>query len=84
MRDHYVGVATDQGVETFLLRFSDALGEFGGFEGMHVLRSHWVAREAIVRTCHENGKFNSILKNKASIPVIRAYQKRVEQDLLKI
>ncbi len=78
VRDHYIEVATDRGTETLLLRFSDAMQELDGIDGMQVHRSHWVAQEAIDTLSRSGGRLALRLKNGSEVPVSRAYQEAVE------
>lgn len=81
VRDHYVDVFTDCGVETLLMRFSDAISELEGLNGQRVHRSHWVANEAMVRIEKQNGKSQLLLDDGSVVPVSRSYQAAVEERL---
>lgn len=71
--DHYVEVCTDQGCQSILMRFSDALAELDGVDGLQVHRSHWVARHAILRTAREGGRVFLELADGSRVPVSRGY-----------
>ncbi|MCM5557276.1 LytTR family DNA-binding domain-containing protein [Pleomorphomonas sp. JP5] len=45
--DHYVEAHTRRGHELILIRFSDALAELEGGDGLQIHRSHWVANGAV-------------------------------------
>lgn len=47
MADHYVEVHTEKGMSLVLMRFSDAISETEGTDGLQIHRSHWVARCAV-------------------------------------
>ncbi len=76
--DHYVDVATVKGNARLLMRFSDAIDEAAGIDGLRVHRSHWVARLAIERVERKAGRTFVILTNGTKVPVSRAYQDAVE------
>lgn len=78
MRDHYVEAHTDLGSELVLMRFSDALKEVSGLEGMRVHRSHWVASSAVARVVREGGRTFVELNNGERVPVSRPYRRAVE------
>ena len=78
MRDHYVEAHTDQGSELVLMRFTDALKELDGIEGMRVHRSHWIAAEAVSRVAREGGRTFVELTNGERVPVSRSYRKVIE------
>ncbi len=74
MQDHYVEVHTAAGSELLLLRFRDALREVEGVDGLQVHRSHWVAREAVVRIERRGGGRVSLrLVNGSRVPVSRSF-----------
>lgn len=77
-RDHYVDVVTEAGVGSILMRFSDALAELDGAEGLRVHRSHWVA-EAAVRGAERDGARAYLrLVRGDPVPVSRTYLADVE------
>jgi hypothetical protein len=69
--DHYVRVYTPLGSHLVLTRFSDALSELGGKDGVRVHRSWWVARQAIVRACGHGRKRRLQLVTGLEAPVAR-------------
>jgi len=75
VRDHYVDVYTDRGIETLLMRFSDALAELEGEAGLQVHRSHWVANRAVSELKNEKGRYVLKLRNGTIVPVARGYVK---------
>lgn len=77
-RDHYVEVATRAGVASLLLRFSDALAELDGVDGLQVHRSHWVAAEAVASGGRESGKVVLRLSDGGQVPVSRTYLAAVQ------
>jgi len=78
-QDHHVEIATTHGSETLRLRLMDAIGEMDEVEGYCTHRSHWVARDAIVRVERENShKINIILSNGDVVPVSRKYKPGLE------
>lgn len=82
VRDHYVDVFTDRGLETLLMRFSDALAELDGFPGHRVHRSHWVSDDAIRGYHKRNGRAFVVLHDGSEVPVSRGYRAEVETELL--
>ncbi len=81
MRDHYVDVFTDQGNEAVLMRFSDAIDEMRGVDGMRVHRSHWVAADAVVGHFSRKGRKFLKLADGSEIPISRGYRAEVEAQL---
>lgn len=79
VEDHYVAVTTEKGTERLLMRFSDALREVEGIDGLRVHRSHWVARGAVAGIERENGRLFLILVDGARVPVSRNYRAAVEE-----
>jgi len=77
MQDHYVEVVTDKGSELGLMRFSDAMEELDGADGLQIHRSHWVSREAIAGWRREKGKLVLEMPDGAELPVSRSYAKAV-------
>lgn len=78
-RDHYVDVVTTAGAGSLLMRFSDALAELDGAEGLRVHRSHWVAAIAVQGAAREGGRLMLQLTNGSTVPVSRTYMPEVEQ-----
>lgn len=77
-RDHYVEIATDKGISNLLLRFSDALAELDGSDGLQVHRSHWVAAEAVAGAVRDGGRVFLRLTCGVLVPVSRTYLAAVE------
>lgn len=69
--DHYVRVHTSEGETLVLMRFSDAVDQMTGTEGLSVHRSWWVARNAVNAISRTSGGAEIILKSGASVPVAR-------------
>lgn len=80
VNDHYVVVLTSQARTQLLMRFSDAIAELDGLDGMQVHRSHWVARAAVRGGTRRNGKLFLVLSDGSEVPVSRGYQKSVTQS----
>ena len=79
--DHFVEVATDNGVESLRIRLADAINEMEPVEGYCVHRSHWVAHEAIIRVERENThRIYVVLANNDRIPVSRKYRVNLEKS----
>lgn len=70
--DHYTEVTTSRGRELILLRFSDAVEEAGGTQGLQVHRSHFVADAHVERLLRSDGKLAILLKDGSEIPVSRS------------
>lgn len=47
--DHYIEVTTLKGSQLILMRLADAMAEAAPTPGLHIHRSHWVARDQITR-----------------------------------
>lgn len=77
-RDHYVDVVTTAGRAELLMRFSDALRELEGLDGLRVHRSHWVAASAVAAV--ERGRDRMFLRLACGkqIPVSRTYRAAVD------
>ncbi len=78
-QDHYVEVQTQMGKELILMRFSDALDELSGSDGLQIHRSHWVSRDAVDGVERANGKIVLRLMDGTVVPVSRSY-KSAAQD----
>ncbi len=77
-QNHYVEVTTDAGSDMILMRFSDAIDELQGFDGIRVHRSHWVSRDAVKSTEKSNGKLVLKLKDGSTVPVSRSYREAAQ------
>ncbi|MEZ5716872.1 MAG: LytTR family DNA-binding domain-containing protein, partial [Paracoccaceae bacterium] len=78
-QDHHVEVATDRGVVTIRLRFSDAIAEMEPMQGYCTHRSHWVSHAAISGVEREPGKLFLRLVNGDRVPVSRKYRPELEK-----
>ncbi len=84
VRDHYVDVYTDQGMETLLMRFSDALTEMDGQHGNQIHRSHWVSCDDVREMKKIKGRLFVGMSDGSLLPVSRANQEScLEQFQLK-
>lgn len=79
VRDHYVEVYTTRGSDLLLMRFSDAIRELDGYDGLRVHRSHWVARPAVQEVRRERGKLFLVTIDGTEVPVSRNYRAAVEE-----
>ncbi len=79
VEDHYVDIVTDKGKTLVLMRLADAMRETGGVPGLQVHRSHWVARDAVVKTHRGEGKVVLELSNGMRLPVSRGYLPAVRE-----
>ncbi|MGX0875844.1 hypothetical protein ACSSV4_000516 [Roseovarius sp. MBR-154] len=77
--DHFVEVATSQGMETVRLRLGDAIDEMEPVKGICTHRSHWVAISAIEQIEREGARLFVVLRNGDRVPVSRKYRPRLEQ-----
>lgn len=77
VRDHYVEAHTDHGSDLLLMRFSDAIRELDGVEGMQVHRSHWIATDAVTGHRKEKGKLFLKMADGTEVPVSRNYRNAV-------
>lgn len=77
-RDHYVEVSTEKGISNLLLRFSDALAELDGTDGLQVHRSHWVSAEAVAGVVRDGGRVFLRLSCGVLVPVSRTHMAAVE------
>ena len=76
--DHYLRVHTRLGEELILMRFSDALRELDGADGLQAHRSWWVARTGVVDSRREDGKLLLVLKSGGLAAVSRTYASTVK------
>ncbi len=81
VQDHYVEAVTERGKHMVLMRFSDALDELAGIEGVRIHRSHWVAVDAIANTRKSGDRLFVILKDGRELPVSRSYLADVRETL---
>lgn len=73
-RDHYVDIRTTAGLQTILMRFSDAMTEAAPTDGGQVHRSHWVAWQAVTGTERAAGKLVLTLTDGSRVPVSRTFR----------
>lgn len=73
MQDHYVEVTTTIASQLVLIRFSDALTELQGVNGLRVHRSHWIALAHAAGLAREQGKWRVLLTDGRSLPVSQTY-----------
>ena len=73
MADHYVEVFTTEGSTLILMRFSDALAELDGADGLRVHRSHWVSRGHVTGATRRKGRTILVLTGGREVPVSRGY-----------
>jgi DNA-binding LytR/AlgR family response regulator len=79
VEDHYVDIVTDKGKALVLMRLADAMRETGEVAGLQIHRSHWVARDAVVRAQRSEGKLSLELSNGMRLPVSRGFLPAVKQ-----
>ncbi|MBL4767967.1 MAG: LytTR family transcriptional regulator [Rhodobacteraceae bacterium] len=78
VRDHFVDVVTAQATHTIRLRFLDAIDEMDNVEGYCTHRSHWVARDAIIRAERIAGRIFLRIVNQDLVPVSRKCKTQLE------
>jgi DNA-binding LytR/AlgR family response regulator len=69
--DHYLRVHTSRGDDLVLMRFSDALLELAGLDGLRVHRSWWVARIGVQKIQREGSRMIIHLRDGHVVPVSR-------------
>lgn len=79
--DHYVLLVTERGEVRLLMRFSDAMAELDGVDGLQVHRSHWVAADAVREAVCEKGRTFLSLTDGTLIPVSRNFREAVRERL---
>jgi hypothetical protein len=75
--EHYVRIHTATGDELVYKRFSDAVMELEGLNGIRVHRSHWVAPYAVSGVVREGKRMFIKLADGSQLPVSRPYQAMV-------
>jgi len=80
-QDHYSEVITKAGSTLILIRFSDALEELSGYDGVQIHRSHWVALNAVQKMMRQNDKLVIELADGRILPVSRTYAPKVRAAL---
>ncbi len=74
-RDHYVDVHLTNGARrSVLMRFSDALAELNGIDGVRVHRSHWVAKRAVVGVERDGRRIYVVTADHTKVPVSRGFR----------
>jgi len=73
MQDHYIQVVTEKGEHLMFLRFSDAMEELSGYDGMQIHRSYWVARRAVRGVRRQGRRMFLRLPDGSDLPVSRRY-----------
>ncbi len=68
---HYLRIHTSLGDGLVLMRFSDAVDQLQGADGMQVHRSHWASKEGVRIIEEDKKKLVIRLKNDVSMPVSR-------------
>jgi DNA-binding LytR/AlgR family response regulator len=81
VQDHYVEVITNKGSHLILMRFSDAIAELKGLEGIQIHRSFWVSLEAVETVKKLKGKTILRMSNKKELPISRTYLADVKKTL---
>ncbi|OYU40598.1 MAG: DNA-binding protein [Pseudorhodobacter sp. PARRP1] len=83
VRDHYVDVQTSTGVNSLLMRLSDAIAETDPVEGAQIHRSHWVAWAAVQGVERDGAKLFVAVQGGARLPVSKNHRdKLVARGLL--
>ncbi|MEQ8733681.1 MAG: LytTR family DNA-binding domain-containing protein [Rhodospirillaceae bacterium] len=80
--DHYVRVHTIDGSELIHYRFTDAVREQQGCEGLQVHRSFWVSKDAIDVMVRRGRSFDIVLKGGKRIPVGQTYKQSAATEFL--
>lgn len=80
---HFVEVKTCSKDYRTRLRFSDALTEIEGLDGIVTHRSHWVARDAILGWMPDGVKPVIVLRDHTLVPISRTYRADVEAQAFK-
>ena len=73
MEDHYIRVYADAGETLILMRLKDAAEELADYPGLQIHRSHWVAKDAIVRVDRKGRQHLVHLSNGLALPVSRSF-----------
>ena len=71
--DHYVEAFTTSGSALILMRFSDAVSELDGADGLQVHRSYWVARAHVTAVVRRKDRTILRLTGDHEVPVSRGY-----------
>lgn len=79
--DHYVRVHTTDGSELIHYRFTDAVNEMRGRDGLQVHRSYWVNKAAIESMVRRGRSFDIVLKGDKRIPVGQTFKQSAATEL---
>lgn len=79
--DHYVRGHSARGSELIHHRFSDAVAELAGMDGVRVHRSFWVSRTAVVGADFQSASGVVRLSNGMTVPVGQRHRAPVERML---
>jgi len=71
MEDHYVRIHRPSGSSLELLPLHDAIGRFGGADGLQVHRSWWVSAQAVAGAERDARNWRLRLTNGLTVPVAR-------------
>jgi hypothetical protein len=71
MEDHYVRIHRPSGSTLELLPLHEAIGRFGGADGLQVHRSWWVSAEAVAGAERDSRNWRLRLTNGLTVPVAR-------------
>jgi hypothetical protein len=78
---HYLRVTTTDTEVMFLYNLKDAIEELPLNSGVHIHRSHWVARQHVKKLTKKNGNSECTLSNGKSLPVSRRKYAEVRELL---
>ena len=79
-QDHYLEVITTQGTDLILMRFSDALNELQGPQGIQVHRSWWISKQHVTEFVRQDGKTFVLLNTKTLDPVSRTFLTQARKE----
>lgn len=71
-QDHYLHVHTADGTQLVRGRMKDATIRLATERGIQIHRSHWVARDQIVRIVRSGRDYRAILRDGSALPVARS------------
>lgn len=77
--DHYIHIYTDNGKHMLKMRFSDAMKQLEGLNGLRVHRSWWVNENAVVDALRTGRNSSLLLKNDLLVPVSTSNYKQVKE-----
>jgi len=80
-QDHHVNVVTETATISLRMRLKDAIDEMEPVVGFCTHRSHWVARDEIVRVCRDGPhKLVVELSNGDQVPISRTYRPKLVKE----